>query len=309
MSSTGPNSNAIPPDLKNYDRNRSLQLNNDFHTKSGHRGNFPAPADELFHPSLSSGAGEKSLGTAARNLPDRDSFFSPISEIGDLPDHNGLVPTNWVADPPPLHSSNTVDHTMDYTDQCPIDNTQAELKNLLLNPARTEPALRFSSDKHHSEVDSSAFVSTLNTDTINRLSNLTRKLENAKLLSPVPLTTENPIPLKAVQNQKKRNKRCSNWMKLDLKQKVRLVNKLGASKIRMALKKSIWIKRVKNLARKKHLNLANIQKPIKTINPDVVKLSEAEENHLKEASVGTIEKNKHENNIDADKKKERREKL
>ncbi|KAL4566094.1 hypothetical protein LXL04_030204 [Taraxacum kok-saghyz] len=71
----------------------------------------------------------------------------------------------------------------------------------------------------------------------------------------------------------------------------------------MALKKSIWIKRVKNLARKKHLNLDNIQKPNKTINPDVEKLNEAEENHLKEASVGTIDKNNPEKNIVADKDK------
>ncbi|KAL4556614.1 hypothetical protein LXL04_039272 [Taraxacum kok-saghyz] len=92
-------------------------------------------------------------------------------------------------------------------------------------------------------------------------------------------------------------------MKLDLKQKVRLVNKLGASKIRMALKKSIWIKRVKNLARKKQLNLDNIQKRNKTIYLDVEKPSEAEENQLKKASVGTIDKKKPENNIVADKEK------
>ncbi|KAL4566095.1 hypothetical protein LXL04_030205 [Taraxacum kok-saghyz] len=193
MSSTGPNSNAIPPDLKNYDRNSSLRLNNGFDSNSGHRGTVPAPADERSHPSL-----------------------SPISEIGDLSDHNGFVPAISVAAPPPLHSSNTIDHTMEYTDQCPINNNQAELKNLLHNSTRTEPAIRFPSDKLHNEVDSSgntnsnhqlndypAFVSTLNTDTIIGLSNLTSKLENAKLLSPVPLNTENPVPLKAVQNQNK----------------------------------------------------------------------------------------------------------
>ena len=261
------------------------------------------------------------MGTAAHNLhhPDHDLFFSPASEFGNSADQNDIELVNSIADPLPLHSSNTIDHTMEYTDQvmnepetnfcsvnrklefrpdsdtdgfadyrdsilstdapnpliqCPIDNNQAELKNLMHNSARTQPAIRFPSDKLQSEVDSS-----------------------------VPLNNENPAPLKADQNQKKLNKRCSNWMKLDLKQKVRLVNKLGASKIRMALKKSIWIKRVKNLARKKHLNLENIQKPNKTINPDVEKLSEAEENHLKEATVGTIDKKNLENNIVANKDK------
>ncbi|KAL4570391.1 hypothetical protein LXL04_026043 [Taraxacum kok-saghyz] len=321
MSSTGPNSNAIPPDLKNYDRNRFLRPNSVFDSNYEHRGTVPAPADERSHPPLSSGTGKHTMGTATRNLqiPDRDLFFSPISEIGELSDHHGFEPANSVAIPLPVQSPNTTDQTMEFIDQvlnepetnfcsvnrklefrldsdtdgfadyhdsilltdapkplnqCPIDNTQDELKNSMLNSARTEPGLRYSSDKIHHEVASSD-----------------------------PLNIVNPVPMKAIQNSRKRNKICSNWMKLDLKQKVRLVNNLGASKTQMALKKSIWIKRVKNLARKKHLNLDNIQQPNKTINPDVEKPSEAEENHLKETSIGTIDKKNTENNIVANKEK------
>ncbi|KAL4568393.1 hypothetical protein LXL04_024004 [Taraxacum kok-saghyz] len=45
--------------------------------------------------------------------------------------------------------------------------------------------------------------------------------------------------MKSVHHPKKRNKMFANWLKLELKQKVRLVNKMGSSKIHMALLKSI----------------------------------------------------------------------
>ncbi|KAL4576053.1 hypothetical protein LXL04_012141 [Taraxacum kok-saghyz] len=224
--------------------------------------------------------------------PDRDIFFSPNSEIGDFSDHSGIVPANWGAIPLPSHSPSTHDHTME-----DIDPALQEPK------LHSEIATSGNTNSNHQLIDNTAFVSTLHNDTFNILSNLTKKLENAKLSSPVPLNIENPITMKTDQNQKNRNKICSDWMKLDLKQKVRLVNKLGASKNRMAPKKSIWIKRVKNLARKKHLNLDNTLKRNKTINLHVEKLSEAEENQLKKASDGTIDKNKPENNIVADKEK------
>ncbi|KAL4567125.1 hypothetical protein LXL04_022699 [Taraxacum kok-saghyz] len=318
MSSTDPNSKAIPPDLENYYRNRNFQPSSDFDMNSEHRVTFLAPADESSHPSLSPGAGEHSLGTAARNLQntDREMYFSPLSEIGEFSNHNGFAPANHASVPLPLHSANTIDHNMENIDsvmkdpetnlcsinrklesrphpdadgfagyqaslhatdapnpliQCPLDNAQAELKNSLHNSARKDLGVCFPFDTPHTEVASS--------DT-----NLDKPM--------------------AVQITKKRRKVCSNWMNLDLKQKVRLVNKLGASKIRMALKKSIWIKRVKNLARKKHLNLENIQKRNKTINLDVEKLSEAEENQLKKASVDTIDKKKPENKTVDDKEKQ-----
>ncbi|KAL4582207.1 hypothetical protein LXL04_006749 [Taraxacum kok-saghyz] len=337
--------------------------------------------------------------------PEREIFFTPVSEIGELTGHCGIDPAISAAIPPPTHSPSSANQSMEAIDpelnnfksdledrnrdyqnrsitnfgefsglrgsitatdaanhppqfsidgfagyrhslqatdatntlfQCSSDNVQAELQTSLLNSARTNFGLRFPFDKLHTEVansgntksnyqlfDNSAFASNLNNDSTNTLSKLTRKFENAKFISPIPLNIENPVlpdtnsdkPMdldngmepnpnqQAAQNPKKRNKICSNWMKLHLKQKVRLVNKLGASKIQMAMKKSIWIKRVKNLARKNHINLDSIQKRNKTINQEVEKLSEHEENQLKKASVDTIDKNKPENNIVADKEK------
>ncbi|KAL4590681.1 hypothetical protein LXL04_003621 [Taraxacum kok-saghyz] len=202
--------------------------------------------------------------------------------------------------------------------QCSIDHAQAELKISQSNSTRTDNGYRFPIDNILTEVaisgktsskfqltDNSAFVSPLYTDSTNKLSNLSRKLENAKLISPVPLNIENPLnnKLKATQKPKKWKKMYSNWMKLNLKRKIKLVNNLGASKTQMALKKSIWITRVTNLARKKYLNLDNIQKHNITINPDAEKLNEAEENHVKKGSAGPIDKKKPETNNVADKEK------
>ncbi|KAL4578738.1 hypothetical protein LXL04_014869 [Taraxacum kok-saghyz] len=341
MSSSGPNSKAIPPDLKDFDRNREVQPSTDNGGFFRNCRPLPAFAAAVSHPPASSNTYIQSMkakhtdlknSKANSNISDREVFFSPVSEIGKLTDHCEIEPTIKTAVPRPSHSSNTNDHTKDYTEgftdhsesfhatdalnpftQCSFDNTQPGLKNSPLNSARTDLDLRCPSDKLHTEftnsgntnsnhqlLDNSDFVSTMNTDSINGVSNLTRKLENAKLISPAPLNTENPV-----QYLNKRKNSCSNWIKLDVKQKVRLVNKLGASKIRMALKKSIWIKRVKNLARKKHLNLDNFQKRNKTINLDVEKLIDAEENQLKEASEDTNDKKKAEKNIvDAKEKKE-----
>ncbi|KAL4558945.1 hypothetical protein LXL04_037150 [Taraxacum kok-saghyz] len=218
MSTTDPNSKAIPPDLNNLYRNLNFQPNSDFLMNSGNRGRFPAPDDEPFHPSLSSGVGEQSLGPAARNSQkhDREMFFSPNSEFGNSAEQNGIEPTILAAAPLHSHSPITNDHIMEYIDPCPIDNTQAQLTNSLLNSARTEPGLSFSSDKlhygvassgntnsNHQLIDNSGFESSLNIDTINRTSNINRKLENAKLLYPIPLNIENPAPMKAVQNSRK----------------------------------------------------------------------------------------------------------
>ena len=167
MSTTDPNSKAIPPDLKNFYRNRKLQPNSEIQLNSGNCASFPTPANEIVHPSLSSGAGEYSMGTDDRNLqnPDCEMFFSPNSEIGEFSDHNSFVPANSSPVPLPLHSTNIIDYTMNHID-----------------PAMLEPDTNFCSVNRKLEFrpqsDADGIAGDrepLHTDSIIRLSTLTRE--------------------------------------------------------------------------------------------------------------------------------------
>ncbi|KAL4555570.1 hypothetical protein LXL04_038193 [Taraxacum kok-saghyz] len=291
MSSSRPNSKAIPPDLKVYDRNRDFQPNSD---SDGFPGNGrpslafaaavsqPPASSNLYIQSMKIQQTELKNSKNNLNIFDREVFFSPASEIGELTDQCDIDPAITAAAPCHSHSPNINDHTMEYTD-----------------PALKEPETNWFSINRklefRPESDADGFTgysdSFQTTDAPNPLIQCSFDNAQVELKNSLFNSARTDLGLRPPFDKLPTEVASSGNTRSNLHLKA------------MALKKSIWIKRVTNLVRKKYLNLDNIQKHNKTINQDVEKPSEAEENHVKKASVGPIDKKAPENKTDADKEK------